>query len=125
MADVLVAEDDRINRFVITRLLAARGHRVRGVGNGAEVLEALENGDFDILLMDARMPVLDGVATTQIIRTSRKPYADIPIIAVTACVLAEDQKRFLAAGMDHCVTKPFTMEHLQQSILSALDRKAA
>ncbi len=125
MADVLVAQEDTLRRFVVTRQLSARGHRVRGVANGAEVLEALENQDFDVLVLDVHMPILGGVATAEIIRSSRKRYSGVPIIALTGRVLREEVERFLAAGMDHCVSRPYTVDRLQESIAQALRPKAA
>ena len=109
----LVAEDNEVNRRLITRLLEKRGHRVLLARNGLEALEALEKQSFDIVLMDGQMPELDGFEATKRIREKEKMSGNhVPIIALTALAMQGDQERCLACGMDGYVTKPVKMEEL-------------
>jgi len=110
---VLLVEDDEINLSVTRRLLDKAGATVVCARNGEEALRALDKERFDLVLMDVQMPVMDGVAATRLIRSSDgSGYKDIPIIAMTAHALAGDRNRFLAAGMDDYIAKPFEMEKL-------------
>jgi PAS domain S-box-containing protein len=111
---ILLAEDDQINKILAVSLLERRGHKVTAVENGREAIEALQRECFDLVLMDARMPEMDGEEATRIIRESPPPGVDkdIPIIALTAYALKGDRERFLAAGMDDYIAKPLDMEEL-------------
>ena len=109
----LVAEDDAVNQRLITRLLEKRGHSVVLAHNGLEAVEAFEKQSFDIVLMDAQMPEMDGFAATQLIREKEKTSgAHLPIIALTALAMKGDEERCLAAGMDGYVSKPLKLEEL-------------
>ncbi len=113
---ILLAEDNPINTLVAVALLEEQGHKVTAVGNGREALEALAREPFDMVLMDIRMPELDGEETTRIIRHEPPPGVDrdVPIIALTAYALKGDRERFLAAGMDDYISKPFDMQEFNQ-----------
>ena len=116
---ILLAEDNRINRLVATRLLEKEGHKVTAVTDGRGVLEALRGDDsFDCILMDIQMPVLDGCETTRRIRACRDDGFDssIPIIALTAHALQDERDHFLALGMDDYITKPVTVESLRDAL---------
>jgi signal transduction histidine kinase/ActR/RegA family two-component response regulator len=116
---VLLAEDNRINRLVATRLLEKDGHTVTTVSNGEGVIEMLRGGgEFDCILMDIQMPVLDGCETTRRIRACRDGDFDssIPIIALTAHALQEERDRFLSLGMNDYITKPVTVENLREAL---------
>ncbi|MEF2231193.1 MAG: PAS domain S-box protein [Pseudodesulfovibrio sp.] len=115
---ILLAEDDRVNHIATKRLLEKQGHRVTGVENGEEVLSALTGGDFDIVLMDIQMPVLNGMETTRAIRAGRAGarHRDIPIIALTAYAMAEDRERILGSGMNGYLTKPMGLEDLRKTL---------
>lgn len=104
--DVLVAEDNRINQRLIALLLGNAGHRVTLVDHGAAAVAAVEAGDFDVVLMDAQMPVLDGIAATARIRALPPPRGKVAIIALTADAIAGAEERYLAAGMDGYLSKP-------------------
>jgi PAS domain S-box-containing protein len=109
----LVAEDNLVNQRLIARLLEKRGHTVVLVSNGQKALEALENQSFDIVLMDAQMPEMDGFETTISIRQKEKGTGrHLPIIALTAHAMKGDKERCLAAGMDGYVSKPLKLEEL-------------
>ncbi len=109
---VLVAEDNRINALVIRSFLEQAGHRVVLVENGADALTVLARGEFDVVLMDMRMPQVDGLEATRRWRAQEAPGRHIPIIALTANATVEDRERCLAAGMDDFLSKPVEQVHL-------------
>ncbi|EMG36353.1 PAS domain S-box [Desulfocurvibacter africanus PCS] len=120
---ILLAEDDQINQILAISLLERRGHKVTAVENGREAIEALQRERFDLVLMDARMPEMDGEEATRIIRESPPPGVDkdIPIIALTAYALKGDRERFLAAGMDDYIAKPLDLEELDKVLAKVQD----
>ena len=121
---ILLAEDNPINQKVAVHILEKRGHSVRTAGNGKEVLEALEEEDIDVILMDVQMPVLDGFeATARIREREKRTRRHVPVIALTAHALKEDRKRCLDAGMDDYVSKPLKPEELFRT-LDRIIRKA-
>ncbi len=114
---ILLAEDNPINRKVAVHILEKRGHRVRTAGNGNEVLEALDTEEFDVVLMDVQMPVLDGFETTaRIRRNEERTRRHMPVVALTAHALREDRKRCLEAGMDDYVSKPLKPDELFRTL---------
>ena len=111
---ILVAEDNIVNRKLVTKLLQKRGHRVDAVENGREALAAIESaGDesFDVVLMDLQMPEMGGLEATQAIR-ARETDRHLPIVALTAHAMQGDRERCLAAGMDGYLSKPIDVNHL-------------
>jgi len=124
---ILLAEDDRINRLVMSGLLKKLGHQVNMVENGEEVLAALRyrNDPYDVLLMDIQMPVLDGVEVTRIIRnhTDFKAHAGTPIIAMTAYAMRGDEEKFLESGMNGYISKPVAPEKLQEVLEQVICRQ--
>jgi len=107
---VLVAEDNQVNQLLTTRLLEKRGHRAVVVANGREALEALKKENYDLVLMDVHMPVMDGLEATSAIRQREKETGfHQPVIALTASV---DRARCLAAGMDGHLAKPIQPHEL-------------
>ncbi|MCS6890172.1 MAG: response regulator, partial [Rhodovarius sp.] len=113
---VLVADDNRVNRRVLQRILESAGHRVTLVTNGEEALEALEAGRFDLVLLDLNMPVLDGIETARMYRFQSLGQRRVPILALTADATPEARQRALEAGMDGCLTKPVTPEALLAAV---------
>lgn len=112
---VLVAEDNAVNCKLISILLAKYGMETTIVVNGQEALSKMKEDVYDIILMDVNMPVMDGMTATKEIRR-REALAGTkrtPVIALTANVLKEDAKEFLAAGMDHVLTKPIIPKELE------------
>ena len=104
---VLMAEDNLINQRVATRFLNKLGHSVRVVDNGEKAIRALQEDEFDVVLMDIQMPVMDGFkATTAIRKQEELTGHHIPIIAMTAYAMSGDRERCLTAGMDDYVSKP-------------------
>ncbi len=117
---VLLAEDNAINQMLVRSMLENAGHRVSVADNGALAVAAAEREDFDIVLMDGHMPVMDGVAATQAIRALHGPRGRVPVIAVTADALSVDRDRYLAAGMYEVVTKPIDFPRLYAVMARAL-----
>jgi hypothetical protein len=111
---ILIAEDDAINRYLAESILKKRGHSVVSAKNGREVLDLLRNKQFDVILMDIQMPEMDGLEAAHIIRHPDSLHKNnkIPIIALTAHALKGDREVFLEAGMDDFVSKPFDIEEL-------------
>ena len=110
---VLLAEDSLAGRKFVVDLLARHGHSVRVAKNGEEAVQAVSEEPFDLVLMDVRMPVMDGVEATRRIREMEQGAARrTPIVGQTAYAIKGDRERFLAAGMDDCLTKPLFLETL-------------
>ncbi len=121
---VLLAEDNPVNRELVRHFLAKAGHQVEMTASGREALARLENpGRFDLVLMDVRMPDLNGIEATEAVRANEKATgAHIPIIALTAYALREDRERCLRAGMDDYVSKPVRAEELLATIEKVASR---
>ncbi len=119
--NVLVAEDNLVNRTLIARILQKHGHRVEEVQDGAQVLHAIERKDLDLVLLDVEMPRLGGLETAQRIREmERGSGRHLPIIALTAHAMHGDRERCLAAGMDGYVPKPIRRSTLFSAIAAVL-----
>lgn len=114
-ATILIAEDDFTNREVILGLLKKFGPSVEAVVNGAQAVKKLETKQYDLVLMDVRMPEMDGIEATCRIRDPRSSVLNhnVPIIALTATVLEAEKKRCLDAGMNDFISKPITPQILQ------------
>jgi signal transduction histidine kinase/ActR/RegA family two-component response regulator len=117
---ILVAEDVTLNRDLLSAVLSKQGHEVVFAQNGAEAVELVKQGRFDIVLMDVQMPVMDGVEATRRIRKLPGSRRKVTIVGLTANVIASDRERYLAAGMDDCLTKPIDWDKL----FAALGRPA-
>ena len=116
-AKILVAEDYPANQLVVQRFLEDLGCTVHLANNGFEALKALKKQMFDLIFMDCQMPFMDGYQATEEIRQNElasNPDKRIPIIALTAHALTEDEAKCKAAGMDGWVTKPFTRQDLSK-----------
>jgi signal transduction histidine kinase/CheY-like chemotaxis protein len=103
---VLVAEDNKINQQFAAMLLRNAGHKATIVENGAQAVEAVRKGGFDVVLMDIQMPVLDGIQATKQIRALPPPQGALPIIALTAHAMAGAREEYLALGMSDYLSKP-------------------
>lgn len=111
---VLIVEDNPMNRRYLENLLLKWGLSYTSAEDGQIALNILENNRFDLILMDIRMPNLDGYETTLRLRNaSHNPNQDVPIIALTASALLDEKEKALQAGMNHHLSKPFTPEQLQ------------
>ena len=113
---ILLAEDDFINRTFAVNLIQKAGWRVIAVENGKEAIQTLESGEFDCILMDVQMPEMDGYAATREIRTWASSKSQIPIIAMTAHTMKGDRKKCLDAGMNGYVSKPILADKLWDEI---------
>lgn len=123
---VLLADDDRISRFAFRALLEKAGHRVTTAEDGSEALRALEADDFDLVLMDVHMPMMDGLEATRRIRRSADPkIRDIPVLALTASVMNDEHERYLTSGITAVLAKPLSMEELNRTIRQALPARQA
>ncbi|MDX1348967.1 MAG: PAS domain S-box protein [Putridiphycobacter sp.] len=107
---VLLVEDNDINRFMAITILEAWGCDISTATNGQEAIDLLDRCTFDIVLMDVRMPVMDGIRATEFIRKERRNK--VPIIALTANALKGDNESCLKAGMNDYISKPFQQEEL-------------
>ncbi|WP_397543554.1 ATP-binding protein [Roseovarius salis] len=110
--DVLVVDDDEINRAVLGDALTANAFRVTMASSGRHGVEEADKTRFDCILMDISMPGMSGVDATRLIREGGGPSKDAPIIAMTAHAQPEDHARFLSAGMNDVLTKPYSMKVL-------------
>ena len=119
---VLLAEDDAVSRFAAARMLQRLGCVVTEADNGQGALEALLQQEFDLVLMDIQMPLLDGVQATRILRTDPafRASSDIPVIALTAYAGQNDAAHFAEAGMDMHITKPVRLENLVEAIVRCI-----
>jgi PAS domain S-box-containing protein len=121
---VLLAEDNAVNQTLAVRLLEKRGYSVIVAGNGEEAVNAFENNQFDVVLMDIQMPGMNGFEATAAIRAKEKlTGGHVPIIAMTAHALKGDQERCLSAGMDGYISKPIRTSELFSTIESMLSNK--
>ncbi len=123
---VLVAEDNRVNQRLTTRLLEKRGHRVVLAANGCEALEELDRGTYDLVLMDMQMPEMDGFEATATLREKEKRKADgvhQSVIALTAHAMKGDMERCQAAGVDGYLAKPIRTQELDAILEIYVARK--
>jgi CheY-like chemotaxis protein/HPt (histidine-containing phosphotransfer) domain-containing protein len=107
---ILLAEDNLINQMVALRILTDCGYNITPVNNGIEVLDIINEKDFDLILMDVQMPEMDGYTATSKIRKLNNAAAKIPIIALTAHALIGDKDKCIEAGMNDYVSKPIVPE---------------
>jgi CheY-like chemotaxis protein len=114
---VLLAEDNIVNQKVISRMLTKMGCRVDVAANGKEAFEMWKSLPYHLILMDYRMPVMDGILATDHIRTIEKSKERIPIIAMTASVGLEERQACFDAGMDDYTSKPIYQEALKNVIM--------
>lgn len=123
-AHVLVVDDNATNRMVAQSLCEMFHCTCEAAGDGVEALEAAREGRFDLILMDIKMPRMDGVAAARAIRDLPGEAGEVPIVALTANADPDDAAEYLAAGMDGVVEKPMKPEHLLAVLRQALDAQA-
>ena len=118
--EVLVVDDDALTRALVAETLAERGCRVRLAGSAQEAREALARARPDVLISDVGMPVEDGYALIRHVRgLAKEAGGDVPAIAFTAYVLADDRRHALACGFDAVVQKPLDASALLAAVLQA------
>ena len=124
MISVLVAEDNTINQFMITKMLKNWGISVEVVDNGLKAIERLQNKNYDLILMDMHMPVMDGLEATRKIRAEfDEPKKSIPIISLSASVMEDEQQAALQAGVNDVVCKPFDPLVLREKIIALVQKE--
>ncbi|MCG2594362.1 ATP-binding protein [Ramlibacter sp. XY19] len=122
---ILIAEDVDINRQILAARLGSQGHELVFAEDGAQALARVQQQPFDLVFMDVQMPVMDGVEATRRIRRLPGPEKDIPIVALTANVMARERDRYLGAGMNDCLMKPIEWDQLDAAIVRYGQRGAA
>ncbi|MDR3532504.1 MAG: ATP-binding protein [Rhodopila sp.] len=113
---VLITDDNAINQRLLTDLLHGAGHSVIVTANGREAVEAVMRENFDVVLMDIQMPVMDGIKATNRIRALPPPKRDIPIIALTADALRGAAERYRGVGIDGYLSKPLSAQVLFRAL---------
>jgi len=115
---ILLVEDEKANQKVAVGMLALRGYSVTVADNAKEAFELLKDEKFDLVLMDVRMPYMDGFKATRVIRNPESDILnhDIPIIAMTAYAMKGDRERCLQTGMDDYISKPIDSQRLFEAI---------
>ncbi|OEZ93240.1 autoinducer 2 sensor kinase/phosphatase LuxQ [Janthinobacterium sp. HH106] len=126
-ARILLVEDTALNRQLVCLQLGARGYRIDTAENGELGLQALAEQQYDLVLMDCMMPVMDGYQACQALRAREAASGAprLPVIALTAGVTEDDRQRCMAAGMDDYLSKPFTAAQLREMVDRWLTRQAA
>jgi len=124
---VLLVEDNMVNRTLALEMLQRLGCDAMHAGNGVEALDALEKQDFDVVLMDCQMPVMDGFIATRKLREREEQKKKEPtrVVALTANALAGDREACLAAGMNDYLAKPFTLAQLRNILLPSKVSRSA
>ncbi len=118
---ILVVDDEEYNRLLFRKILSRWKIECRQAENGMEALEVLKENKFDLMFLDILMPGIDGIKTARFIRDDMKiNEADMPLIFISAAPMAEDLKKYKAAGMDAYLQKPFTEEMLLSTIMKVI-----
>lgn len=118
---VLLAEDNEINRGIAEAMLTGLGLTMDSVENGEMALQALMQCDYDFVILDIHMPVLDGYETIKRIR-AQEMYEGLAIVALSTHSLPADQKKYLSAGADACLSKPLSQDHVRDVLCSLCDK---
>jgi two-component system sensor histidine kinase/response regulator len=122
--NILVAEDNATSQLIAKKTLEKMGHTVAIAGNGSEAARLVEKNNFDLVLMDAEMPIMNGLEATRYIRKKERDSGrHIPIIAMTAYAMKVDQNRCLEAGMDGYISKPAKPDDINQVIKDLFPEK--
>lgn len=119
--NILAVEDNSVNQLVIKKLLSKLGHKVTLANNGLEAVELVKKSDFDLILMDWRMPEMDGIEATKMIRSYGGKFTDLPIYGLTANVFDDDRAMCIKAGMNDVLNKPLTLEVLNNTLNKVLN----
>ncbi len=114
-ARILVADDDRVNHAVFKKMIKLLGHETVAVSDGRQAVEKAESEDWDLILMDVQMPVMDGIEATKRLRENPKTR-HLPIVAVTASIMAEEKDRYLSTGFSAVLPKPLRKEALRKCL---------
>lgn len=109
---ILIVEDNPIHRSLALKSLEILGYASEAVSNGKEALERIAQSSYEVILMDCRMPELDGYEATRQLRQQKEAHHDVKIIGLTACAIKGDREKCLRAGMDDYLSKPFWLHDL-------------
>jgi CheY-like chemotaxis protein len=121
---ILLVDDHPINSRYESTLIAKLGHEVVVGHNGEECLAALARADFDLILLDIQMPVMDGEETLRVLRTSRRPELHrLPVIALTAYALDSERNRFIDQGFDGYLSKPLVVDELVREMQRVMGQR--
>lgn len=120
---VLVVDDNPLNLELATHVLERAGHTVRQASSGPEALQAVRNEPPGLILMDIGLPGMDGYAVLGELKKD-PATSGIPVVALTAYAMAEDQQRALASGFDGFITKPFEVKSLVPALAQILEQRA-
>ena len=120
-ASILYVEDNLENRILILRILNAEGYEVIFAENATEAIQAVQDTQFDLILMDINLPDIDGYTLTATLRQSPQTYA-VPIVALTANVMKGDREKSLEAGCDGYIQKPIDVDTLPDQVATFLKR---
>ncbi|MDE7243347.1 MAG: response regulator [Oscillospiraceae bacterium] len=122
---ILVVDDIEVNRIILVKILTSLGAVCDTANNGQEAVDAFEQaGEYDLILMDVQMPVMDGYTATKAIRNSTRPSAKtLPIIAMTANAFVDDVREAINSGMDAHIAKPVQIDQLKSTIQSVFEKK--
>ena len=121
---VLVVDDNPVNVRVLVSMLEVRHYDCESANSGAEAIEAVSGGDYDIVLMDVQMPEMSGIEAMQAIRQKGDIYEDLPIIAVTANAMIGDRETYLLEGMTDYISKPIQTTELYSVVERCLKNRA-
>jgi CheY-like chemotaxis protein len=113
--NVLLVEDNHMNRILVKEVLSLRGYEITEVNTGIEAIKALADKRPDIILMDINLPGMDGITATRIIR-SEEGNSGIPILALTASAMKGEEEEILSHGFDGYVSKPIEVKRLLESV---------
>ena len=124
-----MVDDIEVNRIILVKILGTLGAECDTAANGqeaAEKFEASRPGEYDLILMDVQMPVMDGYEATRAIRSSSHPMAEtMPVIAMTANAFVDDVRDALESGMDAHIAKPVQIDNLKATIQQVLEGRSA
>ena len=124
IVNILLVEDDLISQKLAKILLNKKGWMVTTASDGLAAVKAAESVVFDIILMDVKLPIMDGFEATKIIKEHYNFNSkSVPVVAVTACAMKGDKETCLKQGMDDYLSKPFTSEALYAVVLKHLNHK--
>lgn len=113
---LLLVDDNEVNQLVATESLVGSGFEIDVCNNGQEAVDAVSQQNYDVVLMDIQMPVMDGLVAARTIRSSGKGHDQLPIIAMTAHALSGDREKSLEAGMNEHITKPIDIDVLYDTL---------
>ena len=124
MANILLVEDNELNRDMLSRRLERKGHAITCAVDGQQGLDLARSQKPDMILMDIHLPDINGIAALAQIRAVPS-VRKVPVIAVSASVMPEDQQQIIASGFDAYITKPLNMKSFLESVEKLLGGKSA